>query len=92
MELDLKYKRFNCSRKIGCLLISTIRLYYFVKQPQKLTSQFPEVVRYLASGLGMPHGRFFLPEGGVPKKSPVCHGIPSVLRVIYKGQHGSTPI
>ena len=45
MELDLKYKRFNCSRKIGCLLISTIRLYYFVKQPQKLTSQFPELVR-----------------------------------------------
>lgn len=55
MELDLKYKRFNCSRKIGCLLISTIRLYYFVKQPQKLTSQFPELVRTHCPyfGLGM---------------------------------------
>ena len=52
MELDLKYKRFNCSRKIGCLLISTIRLYYFVKQPRKLTSQFPELVRPPMSGLG----------------------------------------
>ena len=51
MELDLKYKRFNCSRKIGCLLISTIRLYYFVKQPRKLTSQFPELVRPPVFGL-----------------------------------------